>query len=52
MRVQVVLRQDDLARAREVDIGEIAQDLGVVDGRATLEHHPIVRGRFCDRMIG
>ena len=34
MGVQVVLHQHDLARVREVDVGEIAQDLGVVDGRA------------------
>jgi hypothetical protein len=36
VRIQIVLHQHDLARAREVNIGEIAQDLGIVDGGAPL----------------
>ena len=36
MRVQVVLNQRDLLGLREVDVAQVAQDLGIVDGRAPL----------------
>jgi hypothetical protein len=43
--IQVVLNQHDLLGLGEVDVAEVAQNLGIVDGRATFRNlDPRLRG--------